>query len=689
MKRCIFIVIFIVVPFIATTQVSNDISLTISPVMNIPVAPVLDDGTQYYSVGGGLKFRTEYSMPFMRAFYASGNLDLDLAPINASDISLTLLSGGGGMGIQISPLDRLSIKAGAYAGLYMGIVEEGSVRNPFGAAEAEIYYRLNPSLSIGLGGGYKHFFTPDKPVYQGFTAAIGLSYTVGGNQKRNNLYVEPIIEPVFPLFYSYYDQNPAGSIELKNNERGSIKNVRVSFLVKQYMEQPKLCAEYPSVGQGRNLDIPIYALFTDNIFSITEGTRVAGEVIVEYTYIGREKSSSFPVTVTINNRNAMVWDDDRKAAAFVTSKDPVVLSFAKNIASTVRNNEKKAVNSTFRTAMAIFEGLGIYGIGYVVDPSTPYSVMSEDSSSLDFIQFPNQTLAYKAGDCDDITILYSSMLEAVGIETAFITAPGHIYMAFNLDMNPDTAKKIFYNTGDLIMTEDETWLPVEITLVNEGFLKAWQIGAKEWRETEKSGTSGFFPVRDAWKLYEPVGFVQSAAIVLPDSKKVASRYTSTLDRFIQREITPRLNTLQARIDAGGNPTVYRNKIGILYARFGLLDRAATEFRALASRYQYVPALINLGNIHYLKDEMETAVDYYRSALKKNPDNSVALLGVARASYELDDYEEVNASLARLESEAPEIASQFSYLGSGEGGVGRASRVIVNEISVWDDEEVSE
>src|SRR6056297_3461612 len=157
MKRCILILIFLAVLFIATPQVSNDISLTLSPVMNIPVAPVLEDGTQFYSAGGGLKFRTEYSIPFMRVFYASGNIDLDLAPINASDSSLTLLSGGGGLGIQISPFDRLSIKAGAYGGLYMGIVEEGSVRNPFGAAEAEIYYRLNPSLSIGLGGGYKHF----------------------------------------------------------------------------------------------------------------------------------------------------------------------------------------------------------------------------------------------------------------------------------------------------------------------------------------------------------------------------------------------------------------------------------------------------------------------------------------------------------------------------------------------------
>ena len=32
-----------------------------------------------------------------------------------------------------------------------------------------------------------------------------------------------------------------------------------------------------------------------------------------------------------------------------------------------------------------------------------------------------QTLEYRAGDCDDLSILYSALLESVGVETAFIT----------------------------------------------------------------------------------------------------------------------------------------------------------------------------------------------------------------------------------------------------------------------------
>ena len=80
-------------------------------------------------------------------------------------------------------------------------------------------------------------------------------------------------------------------------------------------------------------------------------------------------------------------------------------------------------------ALGIFEALRLYGMNYVRDPGSAYDLLSVDSMAVDYLQFPYQTLQYKAGDCDDLSILYCTLLEAVGIETAFVTVPGHIYMA--------------------------------------------------------------------------------------------------------------------------------------------------------------------------------------------------------------------------------------------------------------------
>jgi tetratricopeptide (TPR) repeat protein len=314
-------------------------------------------------------------------------------------------------------------------------------------------------------------------------------------------------------------------------------------------------------------------------------------------------------------------------------------------------------------------------------------VLSEDESSVDFLQFPNQTLAYRAGDCDDISVLYSALLESVGIRTAFVTAPGHIYMAFALDMEPEEARRVFLDVDDLMFYEDDTWIPVEITLVKDGFLKAWKIGAREWRETNAAGTAAVFPIRQAWESYEPVGFAeQTAAIVLPDPDTVMRGYQSELDRFINQQIQERVAELEAQIQADRDNLRLINRLGVLYARFGLLEEASAQFDQIVRRGEYTAALVNLGNIAYLRGDYRQALSFYRRALEQSPNNSKALLGYARASYAIEDYASVNVALGQLKERDPQAAQRFSYLGSAGSGTGRASQAVDNEISEWDEGE---
>ena len=569
----------------------------------------------------------------------------------------------------------------------MGIIKEGSIRDPFYGAAAYAAYKLNPGMSVSLEADYRDYLTSTESAMKGISVGLGLRYQLGGATQGAELKYMPELMPVFPLFYSYYEKNPVGTLSMMNLESGPIKDVQVSFYVKQYMDQPKVCANYPVLNGRQQVDVPIYALFAENIFRVTEGTKAAGEITVEYSYIGKMMSETIPVTVTVNNRNAMTWDDDRKAAAFVTAKDPLILSFAKNVAATVGSDNSSAINENFRTAMGIFEALSVYGLGYVQDPATPYEQLSENAEALDYLQFPSQTVAYKAGDCDDLSILYASLLEAVGIKTAFITAPGHIYMAFALGMPPVQAKRLFLDERELIFTEDDTWLPVEITLVREGFLKAWQIGAKEWRETADAGSSGFFPIREAWKLYEPIGFAEGGAgVVLPSEDRLMERYRKALITFINRQIEPRVTELRGQLSRASNTVYSRNKLGVLYAQFGVLDKAAEQFQAILNQSDYIPAMVNLGNIYYLQGEMARAYDTYSKASKMSPSNTKALLGVARASYELERYNETDSALNKLKAADPGLAAEFAYLGSADTSLGRASQAAKREVSSWDDEE---
>ena len=150
-----------------------------------------------------------------------------------------------------------------------------------------------------------------------------------------------------------------------------------------------------------------------------------------------------------------------------------------------------------RYAIALFEALRLYRISYVVDPSSSYIDLSEDESAIDSLNYPYETLYYRGGDCDDLSILFCSLLEALDIESAFITIPGHIYIAFNVGDNAwqENSRRIIRHGG-------KRWLPLEITVPSEGFTRAWTIGARQWNNAGREAE--LHPIRDCWELYPSV-----------------------------------------------------------------------------------------------------------------------------------------------------------------------------------------
>jgi hypothetical protein len=694
MKRVLlFLTIFIIISSAVFSQVTSTFSLSGTPLVNIPLGPQEESsGGNLYTVGAGLSVRAGLNMPFFRALSTSALINLDFLPYGEK--SLTVLGFGPEIGFTLNPAPRLNIRLAGYGGLYLGMVEAGTVRNPFFGGGLDVNYLLNPGMSLTVGAGYKRYMLPpydfaSDPLYEGVAINLGASWHVGAGDGSRIEY-SPYIQPIFPLFYSYYDRNSLGELVLTNSEADAITDVSVSFYVPQYMDQPKPSGvSIESMGRGQSETVPIYALFTDDILDVTEGDTAAAEILVNYRYLGRTQQLSIPISVDINNRNALTWDDDRKVAALVTAKDPSVLGFAKGIAGTIRAEETSAVNDTFRIALGLFEALNIYGISYIPDPTTPYIELSENPTAVDYCQFPSQTFAYRAGDCDDLSILYAALLESVGIEAAFVTAPGHIYLAFKLGMAPEEAAEIFENTSELIFRDGETWVPVEITLVRDGFLRAWQVAAREWRETSDNGTAGFFPVREAWEVYEPVGFGQQAMIQVPDNRVVMDRYFEVMDRFVTRQIQNRVDDLRRQIASSRNNLRYINRLGVLYARFGRLDEAADQFEQVVGQREYGPALVNLGHIAYLQGDFDLAVQYYNRAIPASADSSKALVGLAKAEYERENYRVVDDALAQLQDSDPAAAEEIAYLGTGFTGDGnRASAALERNVtgSAWDEEE---
>ncbi len=702
----ILIILLILLSLFAYSEDRGDLSFSITPGGNLP----LGESASYFKPGGGAGLSTALSLSSLPLLSVKADLGYRYMPIRTKD-GISIFSAGGGLGINLTPIKKLTMSAYSTGGYYYGILTDGSGAgggNIYIQGGLSAYYSFLPSFSLGLDVHYVNNLS----LYSGLGFSLGTAFhiplkktariktekalpekpepleTKPAKKTGEGLDVSEIsFEHVFPVLFKYYDTRPVGKVVLHNWETVPISGISLSFFVERYMDNPKQCKTPDKLDGGEEAEVDLYALFSDSVLEITEGTKVSARITLEYTLKGESYSREYVETLRMYDRNALTWDDDRKAAAFVTAKDPIVLEFAKNVAVWIKGKASKTINTNLSLALGLHEALRLYGITYVIDPTTPYAEFSKDKLSVDFLQFPQQTLRYSSGDCDDLSILYSALLESVGIETAFITTPGHIFMAFSLDMPPEEARKYFLSADELVLRDDKSWVPVEVTQIQRNFLEAWQAGAKEWRENSAREQAGFYPMHKSWLVYEPVGFLSGRSeITLPQKARVVKVYLEEITKFIEREIEPRVSKLQEQIIKNNNSPKYINKIGVLYARYGSLDKAMDQFNSILNKQEYVPALINMGNIYYLNNEMEKALEYYKRASAEAPDNPKVLLCVARVNHELENYKQVKRSYDKLKLIDPDLADQFAYLEiRGEEASRSAEMSAVKEVVLWDEE----
>lgn len=633
--------------------------------------------------GGRITYRpNEHFNLFLQGDYLSLSLP-NVDPISVVD-------GMAGVGYHIPLGERLSLNMNMAMGGYWAQYKD-KMTSISGEISLSLEYKLNTIVSGEVNAAINHYNAGNTNLLTGARISPGISLNITQLLSKNpKVNVETKrIDPIFPVLYSWYEKNPFGKISIENKEDNEIKNVSVKFFQPQYMSQPNECAKIDTIKKNESVDVDLTAFFNERMLDLLEMTDTQSTVTIEYEILGMKKSKTEVLTVPVCGRNSMSWEDDRRAAVFVSSKDPAAMWYSKLVSSIVRTELRNGVPENIQYAMGIFDTLDEFGINYVIDPTSAYAD-NIGTAAIDFLQFPYQTLMYRGGDCDDLSILTCSLFEAVGIHTAFITIPGHIFIAFDSGLSYEETKFIFSENDYFINHEGEAWIPVEITLTDEGFSKAWRTGAREWKTAAAQGNAAIFPMHDSWKIYKPVS-VPGAAIkfTMLEEEKIARIYSHSIDEWISREINEQVEQYLAKIQDEGK-VEDRNALGVLYGRYGLFDKAESQLK-IARRQNYLPAIMNTANVYYSMKEFELAREWYRHYLKIDGDNALALLGVAKCSYELEDFKECDEAFSKVMETTPSLARNNTYLGAFENESGRAFSLaerLSNTVWVRSEEQLS-
>ena len=665
----------------------GEVLVSLFPHFSFPVVKFDDALTTGF--GGGLRLTykpTDYFGIFLQGDYKQFSFD------TKKDIgNLSVMDATAGAGYYLSLTDRLGLNIDAGVGYYYANYATGKGSGKSSTAlsgfnvggSISVSYKIGPSISVYASGGAQHYAYKNSKFLTTVDANPGITFNLSRvfSDKNNISVEEQSLKPVFPVFYSWYNDNSFGTIEVCNEEDSSITDVVVYFYQQQYMGQPRDCAKAKSLKKGEKLTVDLKAFFNENMLSLNEKSDTLANIIVEYKYLGAKRSETFSMVVPVYGRNNMSWEDDRCASAFVSSKDPAAMWFAKYVTSTVRDDIRSGVPQNIQYAMAVFQALDQFGINYVKDPTSAFED-NVGTASIDFLQFPYQTLMYRGGDCDDLSILTCSLFESIGIKTAFITIPGHIFMAFDSGLSLAQAKDYFDSLDNFIVDGNKVWVPLEITLSDEGFNKAWHKGAWEWNTANRTGDAMLYPMEDSWKIYKPVSVPGAAAkFTLPEESLVAKSFSSMVDEFVIAQITPQIASFENLLVKAPTAQNY-NDFGILYARYGLFEQAEEQFR-LARISKYLPSILNTANLYYSQKDYTKAAAWYKQVLAADSNNNLAMLGLARCAYETGDYNECDKWYGTVYKNDRTLAKQYSYLGAFEQTSGRSFSLADRlENTVW-------
>jgi len=449
------------------------------------------------------------------------------------------------------------------------------------------------------------------------------------------------LQTVFSAAYKKYQDQPIGSVKLQNVSATDYGNLKLSFQIKEFMDFPALI-DIATIKGKETREILINATFNNRILEVDEDTGVQVEVKLTYQRDGQKDDITLTQPMTIYGKNAIVWGDANMIGSFVTPKDDTLRNYVRQVVNTYQP-DPGPLNEKLISAMSYFSGLTASGTNYIVDPNTPFAELRDDQ--VDYVQFPRETLRLKSGDCDDLSVLISAGLENLGINTAFIEIPGHLFLMFDTGLAEQKADLISHDKSLLAIKDGRVWIPLEATMVNVNFNEAWAEGARKYQASLAAGELGIIDLEQAWQQYRPVTLRKSSySIELPDKQRTENLVRQARNQLLQKSIDRLVLPYQTMVDNKPENIAARLQIAILFTRYGLYERAEVVFDTLDELAPDSSAVnSNRGNLYFLQEDYRKAIDYYERAAEFDAADGGIWINLSMAQYKAGDLRAARAS----------------------------------------------
>ncbi|MFQ5769194.1 MAG: tetratricopeptide repeat protein [bacterium] len=444
--------------------------------------------------------------------------------------------------------------------------------------QRDIYDTPSPETiySVGASVKYRIFqFDYSYSIFPTLTNNHRFSVSLAYSFSRSKVMIKHLkINNLYASRFKDYSNKIFGGLVLENREKIPV-NAEVNIYVEDLMDKPETVFKGVLRAHDKK-PIPLKATLSEKkVFKITQDNLMQASIDISYVTSEKaqyRKKTQKTTKFYIYAPGAVSWAKGPAAAAsYITQNDPIVENFAKNILK--QYSEIQAAggkNLNLLKAAILFDAIGRLGIRYEPDTIRPFGKVSRDSIATDNIRYPRQMLQknVRFGDCDDLTVLLASLLEAVNIETSVAMAPGHLYLFFNSGILRRSADKILADPEFLFIDDnDRIWIPLETTKLGQSFKEAIKAGANHKIEA-------IADVHRVWKYFQPAFPLKSTDSSSPPKRKNIDQLFNNDYQFITtRGINEYIRKLEIILASSPNDPNIFLKLGKAYREATMLSFA--------------------------------------------------------------------------------------------------------------------
>jgi len=499
--------------------------------------------------------------------------------------------------------------------------------------------------------------------------------------KGREVRIETVLEPVYTSCFLSYRTRPLGRVTIANEGDRSIEggSVELSFEGKPALLAEPCATAAEAVPGGGRIQVEIRPKLAAEILRVRDPEVQA---TIRFLRDGEELAVSRRA-LFLYDRNTFSWEIPERVAVFVQPQDPAVDAFVKGLWPDVASRlGPGAPPRNIAAASVLLSALGGLGLAYRPDPLTPIAELM-DRTVKDRVQYPQETLVARSGDCDDLSVLVCAVLEAADIPAAMAVGEAHVLPMLDTGLRASELDTAPLDPASILVWKGRIWIPIEATaLARPGatFPDLWEaVRARDgWLRDERTLRCA---IRDAWGSYQGIpSEVDPAASEwirrAPwGGDAVATRIREAFGRLCDRFRAALESRVAAVRDRGGEPPAVLRATGILYARAGLLADARKAFEASIAARATFEAHYDLGICMTLSaakpEDLAEAVRHFREAIRLLPPDDLpgraeALMRLALTQRLRGDREGEAEALALASAIDPSLGARYTALLAADG-----------------------